>query len=369
MVYMDSILIVKTSSIGDVIQSLAVLEYLHHRFPQAKIDWIVERPSASLLEAHPYIHQVKIVDTKKWRAHPLAKETRQEIQKFRADLQAQQYDLLFDLQGNIKSGLIDFFCKAKKKIGFSKTSVPETPNLWFTNTHIDLDKHQNISLFYLKMIQNFFEDAVSFEPSGVKLNLNSHDQARLETVLPPDLSQKGPLFMVALGSYWKNKQLSDEMVIELLSFIRSNYQARFIFVYQGVKEKMKVLELSEPFADCSTLIGEMTLVFWHGLMQKMDGVISVDSAGLHLAAASGVPTFSVFGPSAAEVYKPSGKMHIAIQGSCPYNQTFIRRCPYLRSCKTGACIKDLKVNAVIDRFKLFYSGLLSLKADQNQCES
>jgi heptosyltransferase-1 len=203
----------------------------------------------------------------------------------------------------------------------------------------------------------------------VKLNLNSHDQARLETVLPPDLSQKGPLFMVALGSYWKNKQLSDEMVIELLSFIRSNYQARFIFVYQGVKEKMKVLELSEPFADCSTLIGEMTLVFWHGLMQKMDGVISVDSAGLHLAAASGVPTFSVFGPSAAEVYKPSGKMHIAIQGSCPYNQTFIRRCPYLRSCKTGACIKDLKVNAVIDRFKLFYSGLLSLKADQNQCES
>lgn len=369
LVFMNTILIVKTSAIGDVVQSLGVLEYLHHRFPQSKIDWIVEKPSASFLAAHPYIHQVKVVDTKKWRASPFAKETRIEIQQAIHDIAHHEYDLLFDLQGNFKSGLIDFFCKAKKKIGFSKRCVPETSNLWFTDTHVDIEKDQNISAFYIQMLQTFFEDTSVFHPKGVSLVLPEIERMRLESMAPINPSSIHPVFMVALGSQWPNKQLSDETALKLLHHIHSAYQARFIFIYHGLQEKIRVSRLAESFLDAATIIGNVTLEFLQAFMQKMDGVICADSAALHLAASAGVPTFTVFGPSSARVYNPLGALHIAVQGTCPYNKTFEKRCSRLRSCQTGACIKEVDLSVVFSSFHHFYSSLLALKGDQNRYES
>jgi heptosyltransferase I len=67
-----SILIVKTSAIGDVIQTFPVLEYLRRKFPEAKIDWVVEEGIAPLLYAHPQIGEVITIRSKVWRKAPLS---------------------------------------------------------------------------------------------------------------------------------------------------------------------------------------------------------------------------------------------------------------------------------------------------------
>ena len=59
-----SILLVKTSSIGDVIQTLPALQYLRARFPQATIDWVVEEPNASLLKASSLLSNIIVINTK-----------------------------------------------------------------------------------------------------------------------------------------------------------------------------------------------------------------------------------------------------------------------------------------------------------------
>ncbi|MEI8329442.1 MAG: glycosyltransferase family 9 protein, partial [Chlamydiia bacterium] len=217
--------------------------------------------------------------------------------------------------------------------------------------------------------QTFFEDTSVFQPKGVSLVLPEIERVRLESMAPINPSTTQPIFMVALGSQWQNKQLSDETAVKLLHHIHSVYQARFIFIYYGLQEKIRVSRLAESFLDAATIIGDVSLEFLQAFMQKSDGVICADSAVLHLAASAGVPTFTVFGPSSARVYKPLGALHIAVQGTCPYNKTFVKRCSRLRSCETGACIKEVDLSVVFASFNHFYSSLLALKGCQNRYES
>jgi heptosyltransferase I len=72
----------------------------------------------------------------------------------------------------------------------------------------------------------------------------------------------------------------------------------------------------------------------------MDRVIAVDSAALALCGTTSTPSFSFFGPTQASIYKPLGVQHHHFQGTCPYAMSFSARCPRLRSCKTGACLKQ-----------------------------
>jgi heptosyltransferase-1 len=276
-------------------------------------------------------------------------------------LQSHTYDAVFDLQGNTKSGLIDFFCKAREKVGYGKSSVAEKPNLLFTNKKIDLKASQSIYQFYLSLVQAFFQDTEPFQPKGIKLRISDQEEERLHSVLALKPLQKPLRFMVALGSNWENKRISEATAEKFLALIEKNYEASFLIVYANDIEKAKACHLVERFPSRSVAIGEMSLPFWGALMAEMDGVISMDSAALHLAAAAGIPTFSVFGPSSSAAYKPKGEMHLSMQGSCPYGQSFTKRCPRLRTCKTGACMKDIEAAALFEAFRDWSYSLLIAK--------
>ena len=108
------ILIVKTTSLGDIIQSLPVVTFLQQKFPQAKIDWVVEKPFKELLEAHPGIHRVIPVEVRKWKKNFF--KHRLELKESLKILRQENYDLLIDLQGNVKSGIITKLAYAKEKV-------------------------------------------------------------------------------------------------------------------------------------------------------------------------------------------------------------------------------------------------------------
>ena len=86
------------------------------------------------------------------------------------------------------------------------------------------------------------------------------------------------------------------------------------------------------------------------MMDRMDLVLCVDSGPLYLAATTTTKTFSIFGPSSAHIYKPSGSNHNAFQNGCPHNILFVKRCPILRTCKTGACMKETCPSSLINFF-------------------
>lgn len=101
-----AILLVKTSSLGDVVHNLPVVTDLRSAFPETHIDWVVEEALVGIPRLHPAVRRVIPVGLRRWRKSLLAVQSWREIAAFRNELQAEAYDVVLDTQGLIKSGLI-----------------------------------------------------------------------------------------------------------------------------------------------------------------------------------------------------------------------------------------------------------------------
>ncbi len=346
-----------------MIQSLPILDLLKRNYPDCQIDWVVEKSSAPLLSAHPSIHSVIEIDTKKWRRKLSEKNSWREIFHSFKKLRLKKYDLIFDLQGNCKSALFTLFARGKSKIGFSWQSVPEKINFFFTNKHVKIAKNIPIQLRYLRLIEPFVSTA-EIPSSKISFHLSAQDKQKIDAIIHS--ISLSPIFMICFGSKWINKQLPDSTLIQFLAMVEHVYAPYFLFVYGNEEEKMRAKIFEENFLNRSKVIGEMSLPFWQRLIARVDCLIAMDSAALHLCGTTNTPSFTIFGPSSSSIYKPIGEKHLAYQGSCPYQVEFEKRCPHLRSCKTGACIKTVSAGELFHSFHQFWlqigerSPLLSL---------
>lgn len=331
------ILIVKTSSLGDIIHTFPVIDYLKQKFPDAEIDWVVERSCISLVQAHPHVNRVLQIDTKFWRYKLFG--SRSEILAFKNKLFENHYDLLLDLQGNVKSGIITFLARAKAKVGFGKKTVAEWPNTLATHYKFDPPPGRNIREDYLYIAQSYYKDNQPFTPSPVQLK-------------SPDVKNQfsPPCYMVCPGSAWVNKQLTTHTLSQFLRLVHQRTNCLFLFVWGTEEERIMLNQLVKEHSGYCHIIERHTIPELQNLMSQMDLVIAMDSLPLHLAGTTKTPTFSIFGPSLATKYQPIGKQHISFQASCPYGKTFEKRCPVLRTCPTGACMHELNAQQLFERF-------------------
>lgn len=99
-------MLVKTSSLGDVVHNLPVVSDLRSNFPDAAIDWVVEESFAEIPALHPAVRRVIPVALRRWRMALLSMASWREMAAFRRGLQGQAYDVVLDTQGLLKSGLI-----------------------------------------------------------------------------------------------------------------------------------------------------------------------------------------------------------------------------------------------------------------------
>lgn len=353
------ICIVKTSSLGDILHAFPVLSYLRHRFPNAQIDWVVERPYAAILRAHPDVNEVLEVDTKSWRRHPFSRVTWSSISDTRKRLRQKQYDLLFDLQGNIKSGLLTAQMRCKAKVGPNWGSAAEFLHPFFTHHHMPLAKGVNVRTALVKMVRDYFQDG---EPSKkgdedpVTLKLSAEEQKEVEQLfenlsrLP---SRVGPLMLIAPGSIWKNKQLTLSQLLGFLQRVQESTKATFLFSWGSEEEQAQARSLVMALPGAQLLDKCYALPQLSAIIAQVDLLIGMDSLPLHLAAATTTtPTFAFFGPSAASVYNPVGAHHRTFQGVCPYNVQMTTRCPKLRRCPTGACLREVEVEDLFNAFMM-----------------
>ena len=118
------ILLVKTSSLGDVIHNLPVVTDLRAHFPDASIDWVVEEGFAEIPRLHPGVRRILAVALRRWRKSPLAAATWRQIGDFRAALREESYDLVIDTQGLLKSALIARMARGRR-CGYTAASARE----------------------------------------------------------------------------------------------------------------------------------------------------------------------------------------------------------------------------------------------------
>ena len=126
------ILIIRLSAIGDVVRALPVLHVLHEAFPDAQIDWVVERKAAAVVEGHPCLNHLLVFErpAEKWKAV-------REFFSLCREIRSTHYDIVLDLHGILKTGLILGASGARKRVGFAWPRAQEGSHL-FANKRVRL---------------------------------------------------------------------------------------------------------------------------------------------------------------------------------------------------------------------------------------
>ena len=141
------ILIVKLSSLGDVVHAMPALQDMRRALPGVQIDWVVERGFAPLVQRCTGVQRVIACELRRWRKAPFSAATRQAWRAFKAELQREHYDAVIDLQGLSKSALISWLARLApqgRRFGLANQtegSSFEAPARWVADVAIALPSH------------------------------------------------------------------------------------------------------------------------------------------------------------------------------------------------------------------------------------
>ena len=133
------VLIVKTSSMGDVVHALPAVTDLHRAVPGVQVDWLVEAPFAAIPRLHAGVARVLPLAWRKWRQSLLAPDTRAAMAALRADLRRERYDLVIDLQGLLKSALWGLQARGPL-VGYGFNSAKEPAAALFYRRRADVPR-------------------------------------------------------------------------------------------------------------------------------------------------------------------------------------------------------------------------------------
>jgi len=335
------ILIVKMSALGDIIHALPVLDYLRQAALGVEIDWVVEEQNKTILEGHPLIRDVISINTRSWRKAPFSANTRREVGAVVRRLRSASYDIVFDLQGNIKSGIITALTGVPKRYGFDRDGVRESLNLLFTNHHVPLgpgDHH--ISNRSLKIVSSAFGGDYSSFALTSYIQTNPGEDQAAEELLRSSSGKKHLLFHT--GTTWETKKWSTEGWLELGRLVLDRFpEADILFSWGNEQEHEEAEKLAATLGNRALLLPRLQLKVFCALLKKVDLAVGGDTGPIHIAAAVSTPTVSFYRSTDASRNAPQGPRHITLQSDMPCTRCLERSCPDDKNCRLSIRTADM----------------------------
>lgn len=269
----NRILIVKLSAFGDVVQTLPLLHGLRNSFPSATIGWAVQRTFASLLQGHPLIDNLHILESKKLGpCLKLGKELRNE-----------KYDIVLDAQGLFVSALVGRLSNAPTRIGYNWRR--EANNIFMTDTSVIANDRAHMVEKILRL-----GDAVG----AFRFPFVSDDYLASKPTSIDDAGEHRRVAALVVGASVATKTLSPEHWARIANQL---FDDGFIPVLiggtleQSVSQKIQALT-AVPVIN---LVAKTSFSELAGVLAKSAVVVSSDTGALHLAVAVGTPTVGLFG--------------------------------------------------------------------------
>ncbi len=332
------VLIVKVSALGDIIHALPVLDYLHRVSPGIEIDWVVEEPFREVLEGNPLITQIHSVRTKIWRKRPFSPQTWKQVALLRKSLRERNYEVVFDIQGNLKSGLISLSAAAETRIGFAREDVRESINLFFTTRQIPLrhlDYH--VTEKYLRLVSVPFGKDFR-EMKLAPLIVTSPDDDAVAEVLLSTLAD-GLVFLFHCGTSWPTKLWAERHWVELGKALLDRYaDSSILFSWGNESERGVAMTIARAIGPGARVIDRYSLKGLAAVMKKVDLVVGGDTGPVHIAAAVGTPTVSFYRATEGKLTGPRGEGHVIVQSPLHCSKCARKQCDKDRECSESITV-------------------------------
>lgn len=278
---MLKILLVKTSSLGDVVHNLPMVSDIRALFPEAEIDWVVEEPFAAIPALHPGVNAVLPVALRRWRKALFARRTLEEIRAFIHRLQEKTYDIILDSQGLLKSALIARRAYGARA-GLDRNSAREPLAALFYDYTVAIEKNRHA----VERNRLLAGKVLGYVPeTPVDYGITAPDAA-----LPWLADAPYAVFLHATSR--DDKLWPEPRWIELGE--RFNTQGvRCVLPWGNAAEQARSQRLAERIAN-SSVPPRLTLDEAAALLARARVVIGVDTGLAHLAAALNAPTVALY---------------------------------------------------------------------------
>lgn len=317
------ILLVKTSSLGDVLHNLPVVSDIVRHYPNAQVDWVVEESFAALPRLHPAVRSVISVAMRRWRGRLLSASTWHEIAAFRSTLAERRYDVAIDTQGLLKSALLMRGAHGLR-CGFDRGSVrePLAASLYQRTFPVATGQHA------VERNRQLAAQALGYVLQG-----QADYGIRPPAIARPAWLAQEP-YAVLLHATSRADKLWDEANWIALGHYLHEKNIRCVLPWGSEAEQARSLRLAAAIPD-AVAPPRLNLNEAAALLGGAQAVVGVDTGLAHLAAALGVPTVGIYtatDPALTGLYAGRCAVNLGNAGHAPDTTAIIEALREMQAC-------------------------------------
>lgn len=308
------VLLIKTSSMGDIIHTLPALTDAGKAIPGITFDWVVEDTFADIPKWHPLVDKVIPVALRRWRKGILSQDTREGWKQLREQLHPQSYDLILDAQGLVKSALLTFLVSGARAGLDWKSARESLASLAYQRKYtVNFYQHAVIRM------RSLFSLALSYA-----LPQSQPDFGLNKQIFQSTQENKDVVFL--FGTTWSSKQWPESYWRSLAELARlAGYRVK---ISGNNSEELATAQRIGEHNPAVDVLPRLDIKGMAKLLANAKAVVSVDTGLGHLAAALDVPTVSIYGSTQPEYTGALGKVSVHLAADFPCSPCLSRECHY-----------------------------------------
>lgn len=313
---MKRVLLIKTSSMGDVIHTLPALTDAAQALPGIRFDWVVEDAFADIARRHPAVQKVIPCALRRWRKHPIKARTSGEWAAFRAQVSAPGYDAVIDAQGLLKSAVVTRLARAPR-YGLDRASAREGLSALALDHPLSVPRGQHA----VSRVRQLFAQALGYTVAPD----SPPDYGLPRSAAPCPLAQPAEL-VFCHGTTWPTKHYPEAYWRELAK-LACEAGHKVYLPWGNAAEQQRAQRIAEGVTGCEVL-PSMTLAALTDAFLRWDGFIAVDTGLAHLAAAAGMTGVGLYGPTDPALTGVLGPRAHSLSARFPCAPCVQERCTY-----------------------------------------
>ena len=276
---MERALIIRPSSLGDIVHAMPVVHDLRERHPHLAIDWVAEEPFTALVALNRDVADIIPIALRRWRHDLTARATWREVAAFRRLLRTQRYDAILDLQEQVKGALVGAMARGPiYGLDRSSSREPVTTLLYRRAYRVDPEQH------LIDRCRQLAGQVFGYEPRG---------QPHFDLSPPPIIDAPPTQYAIFLHATSRDDKLWPSAHWRALAEHFTQAGLSVLFPWGNDIERARAESLATNISGASVL-PKKSLPELAALLAGAEIVCGVDTGLLHLAAALGTPTISVY---------------------------------------------------------------------------
>ncbi len=334
------VLLVKLSSMGDVIHALPALTDAKQAIPDIQFDWVIDENFHEIANWHPSVNRIIKSAHRRWRSNIRHVMSNGELRQFYRTLRQCDYDLILDAQGNFKSALITRLAQSKTRAGLDKASAAERIASLAYQKHYHVKKGNHA----IDRLRELFAKALNYSIPNTPADFAiGHDK-----LMPLAISLPENYLVFVPNASWESKWWPEAYWQALIKRAQED-NMHVVIPWGSVLEKERAQRLATNQNNV-ILLPKVTLSQAAYVIAHAKAAVCVDTGLGHLAAALNIPAISLYGATNPGLTGAVGNNQLHLHADFPCAPCYQKQCSYTKpSSQQPACFTTLPPDLVWEK--------------------